>query len=80
MSDQGWFRPKRVGYGSGMPCSWQGWLILTVYMTIVTGGSILLADKPLAVIAFIAPLTILFLIICAKTTVGGWRWRRGEDD
>ena len=23
-----WFAPKRYGYGSGLPISWQGWAVL----------------------------------------------------
>lgn len=80
MGKQAWFRPKRIGYGSGPPCSWQGWAVLTGYMTIVVAASILLEAKPLALIALVAPLTILLMIICAKTTEGGWCWRSGRVD
>jgi len=28
----------------------------------------------------LAPLTVILMIICAKTTRGGWKWRWGDDD
>ena len=75
-----WFAPKRYGLGSGLPCSWQGWAILTGYMTIVIVTSIIFERKPLVQIAVVLPLTILLLIVAARTTRGGWRWRWGERD
>ena len=80
MNERPWFRAKRLGVGSGAPCSWQGWAVLTAYMTIVVAASILLERKPLALIALIAPLTIALMIIAAKTTDGGWRWRNGGEE
>ena len=37
MSDDGpeWFAPKRYGYGSGLPISWQGWAITIAFVAIV---------------------------------------------
>jgi hypothetical protein len=34
----------------------------------------------LQLIAVCVPLTIIFMVICARTTRGGWRWRRGDRD
>jgi predicted amidophosphoribosyltransferase len=31
-----WFGPKRVGYGI-RPQTWQGWLIVAVFVAVVTG-------------------------------------------
>jgi hypothetical protein len=55
-------------------------LILTSYMAIVVGASIAFEDKPLILVSIVAPLTILLLIACAKTTRGGWCWRWGSRD
>jgi len=33
---QPWFGPKRVGYGIS-PKTWQGWLIVAVFVAVVTG-------------------------------------------
>ena len=37
-----WFGPKRIGYGIS-PKTWQGWLILAVFVAAVTGIALWLA-------------------------------------
>lgn len=77
--DPEWFAQKRFGYGSGMPISWQGWLVLAVYLGIVIGASLLLPHKPWALVGILIPATATFIVITAKTTRGGWRWRWPKD-
>jgi hypothetical protein len=72
-----WFSPKRFGYGSAMPCSWQGWLVVTAYFAIGIGAALAFARKPVILLSILIPLTIIFLIVSALTTKGGWRWRWG---
>ena len=76
-----WFAPKRYGLGSGLPISWQGWAATLVYVAIMIGAGLLLAGRnawAFASIAFTA--TAIFLVVAAKTTRGGWRWRWGEKE
>lgn len=81
MSDnRDWFAPKRYGYGSGLPISWQGWALTIGYLVLVLAISISLSDRPIQMIAILAPFTIAFIVICSRTTRGGWRWRWGEED
>jgi len=75
-----WFAPKRYGFGSGPPISWQGWLVTLVYAAAMVGAAVLLRNNRLQMIAVFVPLTAVFLIISVKTTRGGWRWRWGEED
>jgi hypothetical protein len=75
-----WFAPKRYGYGAGLPISWQGWLVTLGFLVIAGLVSVLFKDKPLVTLAIIVPVVVLFLVICARTTRGGWRWRWGERD
>ena len=75
-----WFAPKRHGLGAGLPCSWQGWAILTAFMAVVVGVSIAFEDKPLVILSIILPMTLLLLVVTARTTRGGWRWRWGDRD
>ena len=75
-----WFAPKRYGYGSGLPISWQGWAVTIVFFVVVSVLSFTLNYRPLALVAAIVPPTVAFLVICARTTRGGWRWRWGEKD
>lgn len=75
-----WFAPKRYGYGSGVPISWQGWALTLGFVALIVGLGFLLSDRPAQMIAILAPFTILFILVCARTTRGGWRWRWGEED
>ena len=75
-----WFAPKRYGYGSGLPISWQGWAVTIGFVAIAIPLSLALRGRPLQFIAAIIPLTVILLVICARTTRGGWRWRWGKED
>lgn len=76
-----WFAPKRYGYGSGLPISWQGWAVLLGYLAIVLGLALTVRKhEPLQFIAIVIPLTAVFAVICARTTKGGWRWRSEEEE
>jgi hypothetical protein len=82
VSDNGpeWFAPKRYGFGSGMPISWQGWVVTLGFIAIAFATAIFFSAKPVVVFAILIPATATLLVITAKTTRGGWRWRWGERD
>ena len=63
-----------------MPIAWQGWVVLVVFIALVVGSSVLFADKPLVVMAIVLPATAVLMLIAARTTKGGWRWRMGDDE
>jgi hypothetical protein len=75
-----WFARKRYGLGAGLPNSWQGWLVLVVYLVIVIGPFLLLGETSPATFAILIVATAIFLVIASRTTRGGWRWRWGKDD
>lgn len=75
-----WFAPKRYGFGAGLPISWQGWALTIAFIAIAWGSVFLFRDRPGVVVAVLAPLTIIFTIIAAKTTRGGWHWRWGKKE
>ncbi|MGH6705235.1 MAG: hypothetical protein ACREB1_00285 [Sphingomicrobium sp.] len=75
-----WFAPKRFGYGAGLPISWQGWVVMLVFMALVAGIAVFFGDRPLAIMALLVPLSLLLIVIAARTTRGGWRWRWGDPD
>ena len=81
MSDDGpeWFAPKRYGYGASLPISWQGWVVTVVFIALVAGIAFFFGDRPLVAIALLVPPSLLLILITARTTRGGWRWRWGED-
>lgn len=75
-----WFAPKRYGYGSGLPISWQGWALTVGFLIATFVIATRLSDRPIAAIGALVPLVFAFVVITAKTTRGGWRWRWGEKD
>jgi amino acid transporter len=74
-----WFAPKRYGFGS-VPITWQGWAVTIAFIVVVTVLAFTLARQPIRLFAALVPLLVGFIVICAKTTRGGWRWRWGRKD
>src|SRR4249919_3001542 len=75
-----WFAPKRFGYGAGLPISWQGWALTFGFVAIAVLLSVHFAHHTLQLIAALVPFVVAFLVISARTTRGGWRWRSGDED
>ena len=80
MKGREWFAQKRFGYGAGLPISWQGWALLAGFLGISWAVSVLFRNRVLITLAIMVPVATVFLVVVAKTTRGGWRWRWGEDD
>jgi hypothetical protein len=80
-----WFSPKTYGYGSGLPCSWEGWLVLAAYMIAVPLTHFLafrllpLSIAMMSWLALTAALTAALILIARARTEGGWRWRNGNE-
>ena len=75
-----WFRAKRYGYG-WYPMTWQGWLVIGVYVLIALADARLLEMSPKSTttlawfIGIIVVATILLLIISWRTgEKARWRW------
>lgn len=71
-----WFAAKRFGYGSGLPIAWQGWGVMAAYLAIIVAVSRRAA--PAVAIPAVIVATLALILICARTTEGGWRWRGGD--
>lgn len=80
-----WFKPKRFGYGAGLPTAWQGWAVLVAYIAAVCLAAalpVLFEDRPLGVLialTVVVLLTVPLLLVCERRTEGGWRWRWGDE-
>lgn len=75
-ADDYWFEPKRNGYGAGWPSAWQGWALLVGYLVIVgLSAAFLLRHSIVAYFVITTAATAALLVICARKTRGGWRWR-----
>lgn len=76
-----WFRAKICGYG-WIPCSWQGWLVLVVYIIalVVTFRTVDLhshsgSDTLIGVVPLWVLYTFILLLICYRTgEKPRWRW------
>jgi hypothetical protein len=75
-----WFSAKRYGFGAGLPISWQGWAVLAVYIALMLGALLLLGERKPASMAVVIIATAVLLVVTARTTKGGWRWRWGDPD
>ena len=68
-----WFPAKEYGWGWGMPCAWQGCVVMVVYIGIVLGATIVMqptrgGNMKLYLIVVIIS-SLLFCLVC---------WRKGE--
>lgn len=76
-----WWAPKRYGYGAGLPIAPQGWVATIAYSLLVIGSAFgILPHSVPAFIAIVLAATAILLVIVARHTRGGWRWRWGEPD
>ena len=75
-----WFAPKRYGYGAGLPISWQGWALLIGYIVLLAAAGLLMHRTIVGYFSIVAMLTAVLIVIAARTTRGGWRWRWGDPD
>lgn len=76
-----WFHPKAYGYGAGLPCSWEGWLVLAGFLGVMVGTAFIGDDTQWRLRLAVGGLAVMALvIICAAKTRGGWRWRWGQGE
>jgi hypothetical protein len=71
-----WFRAKRYGWGWGLPLTWQGWVVMIVWLAMLMGSAPLLRVHPPWVygVFVIAMIVILVAICFAKGEPPRWRW------
>jgi hypothetical protein len=81
-----WFKPKKYGWGIGLPITWEGWiavlcfvlsLLIVVFINDMHRQSV--NFKNVLVFALHAiMLSALFLLLFKKKVEGGVKWRWGE--
>lgn len=79
-----WFLPKRYGYGAGLPIVWQGWALIAGYLVTLGLCAVLIewdaevGGVTAALVLIVA--SVALMIVAARKTRGGWRWRWGSRD
>jgi len=74
-----WFPAKRYGWGWGLPCAWQGWVVFSVWLLIMLLSVLLLIPRH----PWLFQGAVLILV-AALIAVCWWkgekpRWRWGKD-
>jgi hypothetical protein len=77
--DEAWFAPKRYGIGA-TPVSWQGWATTLGFVAALAALVVAFRGQRLQVIAAVIPLVVTYVVIVARRTRGGLRWRWGEEE
>ncbi|MBF0232196.1 MAG: hypothetical protein HQK65_04060 [Desulfamplus sp.] len=67
-----WFPAMKYGIGWGFPITWQGWIVLLSYVSLLLLGGLLIGNSPFLIIPFVIYVFILsgiLFYIC---------WKKGE--
>jgi hypothetical protein len=74
-----WFPAKRYGWGWGLPCRWQGWVVLGVWLLmIILSALFLMPSHPWLFEGAVWTLVAALIAICWwKGEKPRWRW--GKD-
>jgi hypothetical protein len=75
-----WFPAKRYGWGWGVPRTWQGWLVLAVFVLLMIVGALIFPPRagPGPYLAYVGVLCVLLVAVCwLKGEPPRWRW--GDD-
>jgi hypothetical protein len=74
-----WFPAKRYGWGWGLPCRWQGWVVLGVWLLMIILSALFLMPKHPWLFE-----GALWTLVAALIAICWWkgekpRWRWGKD-
>jgi len=70
-----WFYAKRYGWGWGLPSSWQGWLVVALYVAALLGGRYVVPPTAFVFPYFVALTAILVCVVAIKGEKPlRWRW------
>lgn len=77
--DQAWFPAKTYGWGWGIPCRWQGWLVMVLYVGSLFAGTKLIVKGAAYFVLYVLSLSLLL------GAIGWWKgetphWSWGKDE
>jgi hypothetical protein len=76
-----WFPAKKYGWGWGLPCAWQGWVVFAIFVVLLClAGSLLLPSghTGLFVVSAFALASLFFVVCFIKGEEPRWRWGDSE--
>lgn len=77
-----WFRTKRYGFGAGLPCSWEGWVVLVAFICAMIGLSALPASlvqaHPWLPTGLHLGLIVGVVVLVWRKSDQPWGWRWGK--
>lgn len=80
-SNGSWFEARRRGDGAGSPCSWEGWLVVGAYFSLLLAAAVLYGKShPHVVGGFVFLMTLGVMAISRAKGHGPVRWREGDED
>ncbi len=72
-----WFPALQFGWGWGVPITWEGWIVFTVFIVLLVAGGYVfpVAQQPLLAVAYTVVIFVIYFAICyAKGEPTKWRW------
>ena len=72
-----WFPAKTHGWGWGFPSTWQGWVVLVVYVVLMIGGIPVIQPEvhPELYVLYSTVVSCALLVVCwLKGEPPRWRW------
>jgi hypothetical protein len=72
-----WFPAKRYGWGWALPRTWQGWVVLAVFIALLVAGVFILppAAHPIGFWVYDVVLVAALVVVCLmKGEPPRWRW------
>ncbi|MBU4434043.1 MAG: hypothetical protein KKC14_06490 [Alphaproteobacteria bacterium] len=77
-----WFRTKSYGFGAGLPCSWQGWAAIVLFIAAMIGLPLVFGSleqpHPWLGIATRIGLIVGFIVLVWRKSDKPWGWRWGD--
>ena len=72
-----WFPAKRYGWGWGLPCTWQGWVVTAAYLVLLLIGVLAIDGErqPALFMGWMTGWSAAFIAVCwVKGERPRWRW------
>lgn len=76
-----WFPAKRYGWGWGFPTTWQGWVVIAVYIALIGAGAMFISpsSEPRWFAAYLVLLSVVLIAVCwNKGEPPRWHWGKRD--